>query len=234
LEGGQMIPVIVNVFNRLTTTRKLCAQLAAMPDVEVIIVDNASTWEPLLEWYKEGCYEVVRLTQNIGHHAPWLSGTVSRFSHWRHYCVTDCDLDLEGVPLDLMDVLRAPLVSCMRGLCGVQKSGVSLRIDDLPEWQSDVVNWERRFWSRPVGGRYYQAPIDTTLCMYASVLPHRRAMSVGGIKTVRSAQPYTARHVPWYLDCENLDEENANYFRTASQANSWKPAGRALVSRFAE
>jgi hypothetical protein len=133
-----------------------------------------------------------------------------------------------------MDVLRAPLVSCVRGLCGVQKSGVSLRIDDLPAWQSDVVNWERRFWSRPVGGRYYQAPIDTTLCMYASVLPHRRAMSVGGIKTVRSSQPYTARHVPWYLDCENLDEENANYFRTASQANSWKPAGRALVSRFAE
>ena len=45
-----MTPVIVNVFNRLTTTRKLCEQLAER-GCRPIILDNASTWEPLLEWY---------------------------------------------------------------------------------------------------------------------------------------------------------------------------------------
>lgn len=229
------IPVFVNVFNRLTTTRNLCNQLAAMPGVRVVLVDNASTYQPLLDWYAECPYAVVRLDSNMGHHAPWTSGTVGRIATSGYYCVTDCDLDLEGVPLDLMDVLRAPLVSCVGGMCGVKKSGISLRIDDLPDWQAEVVNWERRFWKKPVGGgQYYEAIIDTTLCMYPANLPHRQAMTIGGIKTVRSAMPYTARHMPWYLDCENLDEENQHYFQTANMSNSWKPSGKALASRFAK
>jgi hypothetical protein len=133
-----------------------------------------------------------------------------------------------------MNVLRAPLVSCVAGVCGVKKSGISLRIDDLPEWQSEVVNWERRFWEKPLGGRYYQAIIDTTLCMYSASLSYKLATSIGGIKTVRSTMPYTARHMPWYLDCENLDEENQQYFETANLSNSWKPNGKALASRFAK
>mgnify|MGYP003650120476 CR=1 FL=1 len=228
------VPVFVNVFNRLTTTRNLCGQLAAMLNVRVVIVDNASTYQPLLDWYAECPHEVVRLDSNMGHHAPWLSGTVGKIATSGHYCVTDCDLDLEGVPLDLMNVLRAPLVACVNGLCGVKKSGISLRINDLPEWQSEVVNWEQRFWKKPVGGQYYEAIIDTTLCMYSARLPHRHAMTIGGIKTVRTAMPYTARHMPWYLDCENLDEENQQYFGTASLSNSWKPSGKALASRFSK
>lgn len=231
--GKNVIPVFVNVFNRLTTTRRLCEQLAAMPDVRVIIVDNNSDWQPLVDWYRDCPHEVVRLVQNIGHHAPWISGAVSRFANGGFYCVTDCDLDLDGVPLDLMSVLRAPLVSSVRGLSGVQKSGISLRIDDLPEWQNAVVNWERRFWRTAVGGgRYFFAPIDTTLCMYQTNLPHRLAMSIGGIRTVRSAMPYTARHMPWYLDCEDLDEENSHYFATASKSNSWKPNGRGFRAEY--
>jgi len=57
-------------------------------------------------------------------------------------------------------------------------------------------------------------------------------MTIGEIKTVRSAMPYTARHVPWYLDCENLDKENQQYFETANSSNSWKPNGKSLASRF--
>jgi hypothetical protein len=226
------MPVFVNVFNRLTTTKRLCSQLAAMPNVRVVIVDNASTYQPLLDWYGECPHEVVRLESNMGHHAPWLSGTVGSIATSGYYCVTDCDLDLDGVPLDLMDVLRAPLVSCVAGVCGVKKSGISLRIDDLPEWQTEVVNWEQQFWEKPLaGGRYYDASIDTTLCMYPADLPHIDAMTIGEIKTVRSAMPYTARHVPWYLDCQNLDEENQQYFETANSSNSWKPNGKALNSQ---
>lgn len=225
-----MIPVFVNVFNRLTTTRTLCSHLADMPDVRVVIVDNNSDWIPLLDWYETDCpHEVIRLDENIGHHAPWKCGAVDQYADKQFYCVTDCDLDLAGVPPDLMEVLRSPLSAGI-----AEKSGISLRIDDLPEWQNSVAAWERRFWNKPTPDkRYYWAIIDTTLCMYRSDLPHRLAMSIGGIKTVRSAMPYTARHMPWYLDCENLDEENLNYFRTANISNSWKPEGKGLLSRFA-
>jgi hypothetical protein len=227
-----MIPVIVNVFNRLTTTRKLCEQIAALDNAVPIIVDNSSTWEPLLDWYRHCPFSVIRLTENMGHHAPWnaaFSSLVMENAEDGVYCVTDCDLDLEGVPADLMDVLQKPLFSWRNPPV---KSGVALRIDDLPPWQTQVKEWESRFWAHRVGGNYYTAPIDTTLAMYRAKTPHRIATKVAGVRAVRVAGEYTARHVPWYLDPTNLDEENANYFATANQSNSWRPQGGRLGSRF--
>lgn len=227
-----MIPVYVNVFNRLTLTRKFCEQIAALENAVPIIIDNNSTWEPLLDWYQHCPFEVVRLSENLGHHAPWKCGATGRPNDG-FYCVTDCDLDLEGVPADLLDVLRTPLTSCIRGACGIKKCGVSLRINDLPSSQTDVVKWEQQFWRRPIaGGKYYRAPIDTTLCMYPASLPVFMATRVVGIPTLRAGGPYTARHMPWYLDPTNLDEENANYFATANESNSWRPDGDKLTSRF--
>lgn len=223
-----MIPVYVNTFNRLATTRKLCEQIAALDNAVPIIVDNASTWEPLLDWYQHCSFEVRRLTENYGHHAPWKAGVVSRPNDG-FYCVTDCDLDLEGVPADLMAVLKRPLTSWQNPPV---KSGVALRIDDLPPWQTQVKEWESRFWRQRIEGFYYLAPIDTTLAMYRTGTPPRIATKVAGIRSVRAAGDYTSRHVPWYLDPTNLDEENANYFATANDSNSWRPDGGKLTSRF--
>ena len=222
------VPVYVNTFNRLTTTRKLCEQIAALDNAVPVIIDNASTWEPLLDWYQHCPFEVIRLTENYGHHAPWAAKVVDRPNDG-FYCVTDCDLDLEGIPADLMEVLQVPLKS-FRG--PVIKSGVALRIDDIPPWQTTVKEWESRFWRNRIVGSYYAAPIDTTLAMYRRHTPHRLATRVAGVRAVRVAGQYTARHVPWYLDPTNLDEENANYFATANDSNSWKPDGDKLTSRF--
>jgi hypothetical protein len=224
-----MIPVYVNTFNRLTTTRKLCEQIAALNNAYPIIVDNNSTWGPLLDWYANDCpFEVIRLTENYGHHAPWRVGIVNR-PNSGFYCVTDCDLDLQGVPADLMEVLQKPLTSWHNPPV---KSGVALRIDDLPLWQTQVKEWESRFWRNRVDGFRYWAPIDTTLAMYRAKTPVRIATKVAGVRAVRTAGDYTARHVPWYLDPTNLDEENANYFATANESNSWRPDGDKLTSRF--
>jgi hypothetical protein len=223
-----MIPVIVNCRNRLTTTRKLCEQIAALDNAYPIILDNASTWEPLVEWLNDCPFEVIRLTENIGHHAPWTAKLVDRPNDG-FYCVTDCDLDLEGIPADLMEVLQVPLKS-FRG--PVIKSGVALRIDDLPPWQTQVREWESRFWRQRADGFRYWAPIDTTLAMYRSHTPVRIATKVAGVRAVRAGGDYTARHTPWYLDPTNLDAENANYFATANDSNSWRPDGDKLTSRF--
>jgi hypothetical protein len=68
--------------------------------------------------------------------------------------------------------------------------------------------------------------------MYRANTPIRIATKVAGVRAVRTAQDYTARHMPWYLDPTNLDEENWNYFATANSSNSWRPDGDKLVSRF--
>ena len=223
-----MIPIYVNVFNRLTMTRTLCAQLANLPNADVVIIDNNSTWIPLLDWYSNECpHEVIRLRENLGKHAPWLSGVVGS-NPADVYGVTDCDLDLTGVPLDLLDVLSQPLDT-------YTKVGIGLRIHDLPDWQSEVVKWESQFWQRPVtvlDRLYFRSLIDTTLCLYRRDTPDKTAMTVVGIPTLRSGGDYIARHAPWYLDCLNLDEENANYFTTASGTATWKPKGQALSAGY--
>lgn len=222
-----MITVYVNTFNRLTTTRKLCEQIAALDNAVPVVIDNASTWEPLLDWYRHCPFEVIRLTENLGHHAPWKCGATAR-PNSGFYCVTDCDLDLTDVPTDLIATMRTPLISWS---VPPVKSGVALRIDDLPEWQTQVKEWESRFW-RHKTGIYYHAPIDTTLAMYRANTPMRIATRVAGISAVRAAGPYTARHMPWYLNPTELDEENRNYFATANDSNSWRPDGDKLTSRF--
>lgn len=226
------VPVYVNTFNRLTTTRKLCEQITALDNAVPVIIDNASTWERLLDWYQHCPFDVIRLTENMGHHAPWKCGATARPNEG-FYCVTDCDLDLDGIPGDLLDVLKKPLTSWDNPPV---KSGVALRIDDLPPWQTQVKEWESRFWKQRIADRFgevrYWAPIDTTLAMYRSHTPVRVATKVAGVRSVRTAGPYTARHVPWYLDPTNLDEENANYFATANDSNSWRPDGDKLTSRF--
>lgn len=229
-----MIPVYVNVFNRLTTTRSLCEQIANLDGAEVCIVDNASTYEPLLHWYDSCPYRVLKMQENLGHHAPWMSGIVGQ-NNSPFYAVTDCDLDIGGVPPDALEYLRRPLVKDMQ----VVKAGLSLEINDLPEWQSEVVNWERQFWTRKkrfCGGggcdEFYDAFVDTTFALYRRDTPHRYAMGVKN--SLRAPRPYTARHLPWYLECDNLDAENQYYFATASGSNSWKPDGKSLTSRFSK
>lgn len=224
-----MIPVYVNVFNRLTTTRNLCDQISRLDGAEVVIIDNDSTWEPLLDWYATCPYEVIRLKENLGHHAPWLSGVVGQGTA-RYYVVTDCDLCIADVPDDVLTLLAKPFGWGR----GVVKSGLGLRIDDLPPWQAGVAAWETR-WSRRIveqDPRFYWAAIDTTFAMYSHDTPFAEATKVVRCVSTRTAAPYLARHMPWYLDCEDLDEENANYFTTANASNSWKPDGKALSASY--
>lgn len=227
------IPVFINVFNRLTTTRLLVEQVAKLQDARPILIDNASNYQPLLDWYSTCPYELIRLPENAGHHAPWRHVIPAGSQFARHYgasryVVTDCDLCLRECPPDVLSVLQEPFGWRQ----GIVKSGLSLRIDDLPEWQTTVSQWESRFWSTKVsGGRFFMAAIDTTFAMYDAMTPHRMATKVVGVKSVRSAPPYTARHIPWYLDASNLDDENQHYFRTANASNSWKPSGRHLDNK---
>lgn len=228
-----MIPVYINVFNRLTTTRNLVEQVRRLHNAEPVIVDNASDYQPLLDWYDTRPCEVTRLKVNLGHHAPWLSGEIQK-DNSPVYAVTDCDIDIDGVPADVLSVLSEPFA--WRNSRPV-KSGLALRIDDLPDWQTEVKAWEKRWWAIriacPSTHTWYRAAIDTTFALHTARTTLRQVQDVARTAAVRLAGPYQARHMPWYLDCENLDEENRNYFATASGSNSWKPSGKSLAASYA-
>ena len=204
----------VIMFNRLTWPR-LMAEYLSDTGCEVILVDNASTYPPLLEWYESCPYKVYRLKENRGHMAVWSSGIVNEYPD-QYYVVTDPDLDLSGVPRDYLDVL-------MKGLLGnseVTKVGLSLMIDDLPTntFTAQILEKEGKYWQaiRDLYG-FYVAGVDTTFAVY----DRERGLNERFYWALRSPEPYVARHLPWYLTRENLTIEELFYLVRATDVSSF-------------
>ena len=209
------IPVILNNRDRLTTTRGMAEYFDDVPGVQVLIVDNASTYPPLLDWYASCRYPVLRMPRNMGQHAPWDSGAVlnaaAHLDRWGSdwYVTSDSDLDLSGVP---KDVIQRLMVGYDRVPDAV-KIGLSLEINDIPECHRPYVIdvWERHYWADPLDDQFYRALIGHTFALYRRTTPHHKAMNYDRPQ-LRANRPYTARHVPWYLTADNIDAENRYYF----------------------
>jgi len=201
------IPVFINNFNRLTSTRALADWVAHLAGVRVVILDNNSDWGPLLEWYQRCPFEVRRLGANLGQRAPWVSGAVEGVTT-AHYVVTDPDLTMEGCPRDVLRVLAEGLDQ----YSWAQKAGVGLEIDDIPvDYPSRdlVLEIERQYWQDRLDGRFFRAAVDTTFALY-----HAGEDPPCG-PALRSDRPYVARHLPWYVTRRTLDEEERHFLRTA-------------------
>jgi hypothetical protein len=189
-------PIIINNFNRLTTTRKLVEDLSRLGYGNIHILDNKSTYPPLLDWYNTNPCTIKRLDTNVGNLAIYNSDYINEFKGWVAY--TDSDVDLGD---------RTPsfFIESMVNVAdkyGYNKVGLALRIDDLPD--TDYANkaraWEQKYWERPLEKDVYEADVDTTFCIIKQGLPFQyQALRLGG--------DYTAIHKPWYLDYNNLNDE---------------------------
>lgn len=197
--------------------------LKRLSNVHIVIVDNASTYPPLVDWLHEIDVEVNFLPKNLKYRGVWTHKLIplgdehrSRFgSPW--YCVSDPDLDLTPCPLDMIDVLveglsRHPLAT---------KSGLSLEINDIPDhyqFKKEVIEWESKWWRIRASSGYFRAPVDTTFALYhCDRIYHRRWVR----NCIRSDRPYTARHMSWYLDLDCLSEEDEYYHRTNESKTHW-------------
>lgn len=195
------------MFNRLTWPRELAADLTAV-GCEVILIDNGSTYPPLLEWYKNCPYKVHHLPDHYGHKSLWQSGIINNYKD-ENYIVTDHDLSIKDVPKDFIEVLTAELYKTDR-----IKAGLSLEINDLPAgtYQGEIVQWESKFWLTEKTGRgFYYSDIDTTLAVYSAKRLAKVTTDNGFFSAVRAPKPYTARHLPWYNIPGQLSEEEQYY-----------------------
>ena len=200
---------IIN-FNRLTYLRDMvnwCHSHGLHP----VVVDNASNYTPLLEYYETRPCEVIRLPINYGHRVMWyelISLPKERF------IITDPDLDMSGVPGDFLEMMN-------RGLDRhyVPKCGLSLEVNDLPDSDEGrfIHSVEDMFWDRPLDDLFFDAKVDTTFALYREGIRH---YTIEGIRTNR---PYTARHYSWYYrDFNLLPEDEQYYYRTANDSASGK------------
>lgn len=198
-------PVFINVFNRLGCLKKQLERLESMGIGNIILIDNNSSYPPLLKYLSDSKYKVLRLDKNYGCYALWKAGVLEDTGYDKSYYVyTDPDIvPIEECPNDLIE----HLLSILEKYPGVKKAGVGLRIDNLPdnERSKKVIEHESSFWKEPMEEGIYKAWVDTTFCLY------RPGGATGNALGVRTGYPYIAEHTPWYDDMDNLSEDNEFY-----------------------
>jgi hypothetical protein len=82
--------------------------------------------------------------------------------------------------------------------------------------------WEHRYWVNQLEPDIYDAAIDTTFCII-------KPGHVFDYQAIRIAGDLTARHVPWYTDFSNMDEEEKYYLAHSSQGSSYKRFYEAYI-----
>ena len=202
---------IIN-FNRLHYPKAMADHLAECDNIEPIIIDNHSTYPPLLEYYKTCPHKIEQMDKNYGNCVMWNSGLIDKYNLQGNFIYTDPDLDLSSVPKDLLHVLQTGLDKYQ----WADKCGLSLTINDLPDNQisREVHQWEDQNWNNKLDDRYYRAAIDTTLSLFRS--------RIHSFECLRTAPPYCARHLPWYHTPENLPEDEKYYLEsTGTYFNHW-------------
>lgn len=211
------IPVVILNKDRLNPLKLLVDSLHQRGYENIIIIDNESSYEPLLEWYRTSKINVFhntiaktlfdtgtfyRLAMEIRH--PLFSEIVRG-----HYVFTDSDVvPEECVPSDFIEH--------MIEVCdefSIHKVGLSLRIDDLPDTESGKVfyDMEKGFWENTISHpKYtlYKAGVDTTFAVY-----HPNSPPLLNMNAIRMGGNYIAKHLPWYYDINNLPDDEAYYLK---------------------
>jgi hypothetical protein len=225
LQELKTTPIVIICRDRLAPLRQLLAWLDRAGYSRPILVDNASTFPPLVSFLESTNLDVVRINRNVGHLAPWTPEVQARLDPHRPFVVTDCDVvPDEGCPTDVVEHLAELLI----GQAHIEKVGLGLRIDDLPDsyaLKQQVIAWESRFWEREVTPGVFDAEVDTTFALYRSPLtPYRTAPAL------RTGPPYVARHVTWYIDSANPTDEQLYYREHADPSVSHWDADHASES----
>jgi hypothetical protein len=207
--------VLIINFNRLQLPVRLADWVAAR-GCEPIFIDNNSDYPPLLQYYENTPYMVWRLHHNYGHTVVWDLQMAQALKITGRYIVTDPDLNMEGVPTDFLKVMGAGLDKYPQ----FDKCGLSLEVNDLPDTEEGLkvrTIFEAKMWAKPLDAHYYEAPTDTTFAMYREGVYHYSHSAI------RTARPYTCRHVPWYYkNFASLPEDEQYYFTTANSSSSGK------------
>ena len=209
------IPVIINNRNLLTWPKAMVERIQRYEGVgEIVIVDNESTYPPLLEWYDTNPCRIER-HGNVGIAAPWIKQTVAGLKS-KFYVVTDPDMGLENTPDDTLLYLQDKMNSL-----NIDKIGLGLdwqRVEDKSPYYKRLHLYEKDRWEKsPVQENVYMdVQIDTTFALYRVPV-----YFIGGASTTF---PYVARHYPWEFSLEEAraNEEFMYYMKHATSASSYK------------
>jgi hypothetical protein len=174
------------------TWPKAMAELLAAQGHEIIFIDNASTYEPLLDYYATCPFKILRMTNQYGNVTAWAAGIVTGLKEY--HVVTDPDYDLSMVPSDWPQVLMEGFSRFPDGV----KFGLSWDESQVPlENPAYYLDHMDKFpnggaFQKPLDNNWYSMPIDTSFAIYKPGVPFY-------IAGIRKGKPYAGVHLPWHI-----------------------------------
>lgn len=225
------IPIFIIVHNHLEILKKSVESYEKYikTPIKIIFFDVASTYLPTLKYLsekeKQG-YTVYHNKINNHHHVlNAIKDYKCKHPELKYYVMTDPDIELYKVDGDILLVYTEIL-----NKLNVTSVGPMLKIDDLPDFyplKKYVIEWHtKQFWSKEPKTfdyelkkvKYIDCRTDTTfqLCHYDNIpssFPHANS--------IRVYEPYSARHLDWYIDPNNLTPCQLNYRKTTTSISHY-------------
>jgi hypothetical protein len=227
----KQIPIIIISFNQYNYLKLLIDFLLKNNYSNIIIIDNNSSYLPLLNYFEEikNMVTIHKLKVNEGHMVFWKNKEIFNTYSKGYYVITDSDIvPNKNCPSDFLLHFKTILEQHYN----LSKVGFSLKIDDIPNSNTNkqkIIDWESKFWEVKDENQNYIAPIDTTFALYKPNSFH--IANAKFYKAIRVKFPYEAIHGGWYVDTANLNEEQSYYYKTANSSSSWKPNERGDVEK---
>ena len=204
------IPVIIISYNRLSHVRNMVNWMLEIRQQNIIILDNDSSYFPLLDWYKQIVQDkrvrVLKSDRNYGHRAI-VNTELLKYLENSWFVYTDPDL----IPFDSTpdDIIEKCYQISEKYKCN--KVGPSLDIENIPDYyplKQAVIDHESNFWkeeNRTEEGDYW-APIDTTFALYRPGTTEIHAENC-----IRLNSPYKLQHLGWYYN-PNISSQEEDYY----------------------
>lgn len=224
------IPIFVITCDRLEVTRQALKSFQQIKTpYEIVIHDNGSSYKPTVEYLKRLEAKGIKVFRR-----PKIT-TVNELNLVResvkdyfsgppttNYVVTDCDIELNNVPGDILELYTYILHNTKAEVVGPM-----LEVEDIPSYykkrEQVFKKHKKRFWDKPSQSldfknkriKFIKAPIDTTFGMYRKRTVFRRHQ-----QGIRTHAPYTARHLDWYIHPDKVTPDQDYYIRNRSTAIS--------------
>lgn len=228
------IPLIIPNFQQLTYLRNLINWWKwYYPENPIGIVDNGSTYQPLLDYYPTldntkfwiNLYDENDFVGNLNHY-------LNEFINWEYAVISDPDImPHPATPPNFLEIFKHAIDHY-----GFHHAGFDLITEDMPDWnpkqkwiQGDEAALKKKEVTIVYEEKWYlgnRAPLDTTFTLFKR--------DNGGWSAPmkpeywdNSLRLFKAFHLPWYLKKENLNEEMKHYFATCLKRDDSLPsAGR--------
>jgi len=214
------VSVYIIAFNNPTYVEFMVTQLQKFKIKKIVIVDNNSSYPPLLEYYQvnKDKFQLIRMEENYGHKV-----VIECFYDFLpdFFIITDPDLQFNpNLPEDFIEELKNLSIKY-----SAYKVGFALDISDAklfnPKMKlcnKSIREWESRFWRKKINDpkyELYDAEIDTTFALY-----NKKLYTGNNLKAIRVAGNFVCKHLPWYLD-EKIPEDEMKFYLETKKTGDW-------------